>query len=71
VVASYHLQAVRQLGQDLVATGWAADGTVEAVEHPAGWVVGVQWHPEVLDGQLLFAAFNQAAAACRSGGSGP
>jgi putative glutamine amidotransferase len=24
----------------------AQDGVVEAVEHPARWAVGVQWHPE-------------------------
>jgi putative glutamine amidotransferase len=72
VVATYHHQAVRQLGQDLAATGWAADGTVEAVEcSGAGWVIGVQWHPEVLDGQLLFTAFVRAAVGYRSGGSGP
>jgi putative glutamine amidotransferase len=63
VVATYHHQAVRRLGDRLAATGWASDGTVEAVEYAgAGWVVGVQWHPEVHDGQLLFAAFVQAAA---------
>lgn len=66
VVATYHHQAVRRLGERLTATGWAADGTVEAVEYAgAGWVVGVQWHPEVHDGQLLFAAFVQAAAGYR------
>ena len=24
----------------------ASDGVIEAMEHEAGWVVGVQWHPE-------------------------
>jgi putative glutamine amidotransferase len=57
-VATYHHQGVDRLGTDLVATGWSEDGTVEAIEHcGAGWVVGVQWHPEVHDGQTLFAAF--------------
>jgi len=28
-------------------TGWADDGTIEAVEvDDATWVVAVQWHPE-------------------------
>jgi putative glutamine amidotransferase len=51
-----------------VATGWAADGTVEALEHAdAAWVVGVQWHPEVHDGGPLFAGFVAACARYRSG----
>lgn len=65
-VATYHHQAVGRLGRELVAAGWADDGTVEAVELPtAHWVVGVQWHPEVAGGAPLFAAFVAAAAAYR------
>lgn len=45
--SSSHHQAVEKLGEGLVATGWSDDGLVEAVEHEDGWVVGVQWHPEV------------------------
>ena len=44
--ASHHHQGLAKLGEGLLATGWADDGVVEAVEHEAGWVVGVQWHPE-------------------------
>jgi gamma-glutamyl-gamma-aminobutyrate hydrolase PuuD len=44
-VQCHHHQALDVLGRGLVATGRAADGTVEAVE-ASGWVVGVQWHPE-------------------------
>jgi putative glutamine amidotransferase len=65
-VATYHHQGVQRLGDGLVATGWAADGTVEAVELPGpGWTVGVQWHPEVHDGAALFAGFVAACAAYR------
>ena len=61
-VATYHHQAVRALGRGLRACGWAADGVVEAVEHPEQrWVFGVQWHPEAYEGHELFAAF---VAAC-------
>jgi putative glutamine amidotransferase len=67
-VATYHHQAVERLGDGLIAAGWAGDGTVEAVECAgAGWLVGVQWHPEVLDGDRLFEAFVQAAKAYRDG----
>ena len=51
-VNSFHHQAVRTLGQDLVATAWAPDGTIEAVEEaiPARrLVLGVQWHAEGLE----------------------
>jgi putative glutamine amidotransferase len=44
--SSHHHQALAKLGTGLVATGWAADEVVEALEHQDGWVVGVQWHPE-------------------------
>jgi putative glutamine amidotransferase len=67
-VATYHHQGVDRLGARLVATGWAQDGTVEALEHEdAAWVLGVQWHPEVHDGQALFAAFVGACERYRAG----
>ncbi|MER6379840.1 gamma-glutamyl-gamma-aminobutyrate hydrolase family protein [Streptomyces sp. NPDC001250] len=48
-VPTYHHQAIERMGQGLVASAYAADGTVEAVELPAAksWVLGVQWHPEM------------------------
>ena len=48
-VNSHHHQAIETLGGELVATAWAPDGLVEAVEDPRGdrFVVGVQWHPEL------------------------
>ena len=48
-VNSHHHQAIETLGRELVATAWAPDGIVEAVEDPRGdrFVVGVQWHPEL------------------------
>jgi gamma-glutamyl-gamma-aminobutyrate hydrolase PuuD len=65
-VATYHHQAVGRLGDSLVATAWADDQTVEAVEYQGGsWVLGVQWHPEVHDGAALFAAFVDACLAPR------
>ncbi|SFO90235.1 putative glutamine amidotransferase [Amycolatopsis arida] len=59
----YHHQAVERLGNGLVPVGWAADGTVEAVELPAErFVLGVQWHPEQVGDDLrLFAALVEAA----------
>lgn len=64
-IATYHHQSVDRLGPGLVATAWADDGIVEAVEHVEHpWVVGVQWHPEV-DGDADVRLFEGFAAACR------
>jgi putative glutamine amidotransferase len=48
-VNSHHHQAVEEIGADLIATAWSADGLVEGVEDPREdrFVVGVQWHPEL------------------------
>ena len=48
-VNSHHHQAVESVGRELVATAWAPDGLVEAVEDPRSdrFVLGVQWHPEL------------------------
>ncbi len=43
---SYHHQAVDRLGRQLHATAWAPDGIIEALEHDALPILGVQWHPE-------------------------
>ena len=62
-VRCHHHQAVDRLAPDLVATGWAADGTVEAVERAgAPFVVGVQWHPEEDAADLRLVAALVAAA---------
>jgi gamma-glutamyl-gamma-aminobutyrate hydrolase PuuD len=46
-VRCHHHQAVRRLGDGLVAAAWARDGTIEAIEHTGhDFVLGVQWHPE-------------------------
>ncbi|MFE6199617.1 gamma-glutamyl-gamma-aminobutyrate hydrolase family protein [Streptomyces sp. NPDC057838] len=63
-VPTYHHQAVDRLGEGLVPSAYAADGTVEAVELPApGWVLGVQWHPEMGDDVRVMRALVEAAAA--------
>ncbi|HVK23970.1 MAG TPA: gamma-glutamyl-gamma-aminobutyrate hydrolase family protein [Actinokineospora sp.] len=59
----YHHQAVADLGPGLRPVGWAADGTVEALEAVGDrFVIGVQWHPEQQsDDVRLFAALVAAA----------
>ncbi|GAA2443616.1 gamma-glutamyl-gamma-aminobutyrate hydrolase family protein [Streptomyces mauvecolor] len=47
-VPTYHHQCVDRLGTGLIPSAHAEDGTVEAAELPGpGWVLGVQWHPEM------------------------
>ncbi|MFJ7295642.1 gamma-glutamyl-gamma-aminobutyrate hydrolase family protein [Streptomyces collinus] len=61
-VPTYHHQAVDRLGEGLVPSAYAADGTVEAVELPsADWVLGVQWHPEMGEDVRVMRALVQAA----------
>ncbi|MBI3074022.1 MAG: gamma-glutamyl-gamma-aminobutyrate hydrolase family protein [Deltaproteobacteria bacterium] len=49
-INSIHHQGVKRLGRGLIATAWAADGLVEAIEYPRDrFTVGVQWHPEWMD----------------------
>jgi len=43
-VSSSHRQAVAQVAPGFVASAWAPDGVVEAIERDA--LLGVEWHPE-------------------------
>lgn len=65
-VNSLHHQGVADPGR-LTVSARAEDGLIEALEDPAArFCLGVQWHPEKLEGphrERLFAAF---AAACGS-----
>jgi len=64
-VNSAHHQAVRDVGSGLVATAWAPDGVIEALEHGEHpFCIGVQWHPEVMvEGRCLFEGLIEAAQA--------
>lgn len=66
MVNSGHHQGLKDLAPPLAAAAWADDSLIEAVEHrEAGFVIGVQWHPEghlaVNHSQAIFKAFIQAA----------
>ena len=66
-VNSSHHQAINKLGNGLVATAFWNGKYVEAFEHKALHVIGVQWHPErmclgqkridTVDGAILFEYF--------------
>ncbi|MEU4496138.1 gamma-glutamyl-gamma-aminobutyrate hydrolase family protein [Streptomyces sp. NPDC023998] len=63
-VPTYHHQSVDRLADTLVASAYAQDGTVEAVELAgAGWALGVQWHPEAGDDERVMSSLVAAASA--------
>jgi putative glutamine amidotransferase len=67
----HHHQAVERLGAAVEAVGFAADGTVEAVEVTGRhFALGVQWHPEdnLADGRLFHALVTSAARYRRARG---
>ncbi|UCM86893.1 gamma-glutamyl-gamma-aminobutyrate hydrolase family protein [Streptomyces marincola] len=68
-VTAYHHQAVDVLGHGLVASAFAPDGTVEAVELPVpgGLVLGVQWHPEAGGGPHDVAVMRALTGAATAG----
>lgn len=69
-VNSRHHQAVKSLAGTLRAVAWAEDGVVEGIESKdpgAGWLLGVQWHPEDDVAAGLFEGFADAVARAATG----
>jgi putative glutamine amidotransferase len=66
-VNSFHHQAIERLGDGLVISARAPDGTIEAIEDPSRpFLVGVQWHAETLVHRPYEAAlFRSFVDACR------
>ena len=65
---SHHHQAVDQLGDGLIVTGYSTlDDLPETIEAPAcQFVLGVQWHPEADESSRVIAALVAQARAYRS-----
>ena len=65
-VPTAHHQAIGRLGDGLVATAWAADGTIEAVEatnRDDPFLIAVQWHPEAGHGSAIVPCADRCRAA--------
>ena len=66
ITNSHHHQTCRNIGESLVVTGRAKDGTVEALEDTSRpWFVATQFHPEMMHvkdihAKALFKAFVDA-----------
>ncbi|HEY4268739.1 MAG TPA: gamma-glutamyl-gamma-aminobutyrate hydrolase family protein, partial [Galbitalea sp.] len=66
-VASGHHQGIHKVGSGLAVVATSDDGLVEAIasDRPGEWILGVQWHPEIADGdptgeQAPFALLREA-----------
>jgi putative glutamine amidotransferase len=70
-VNSFHHQAIDRIGDRLVVSARAPDGTIEAVEDPTRpFLIGVQWHAETLVHRPYEAAlFRRFVEACRDDGA--
>ncbi len=68
-VNSAHHQAAAKVGEDVVISGHAPDGVIEAIEAPTKrFCLGVQWHPEYsisAADDAIFEAFITASEADR------
>ena len=67
-VKSSHHQGAGRVGEGLVESAWADDGTLEGIEDPSKrFALGVLWHPEMdEDDERLFEALVAEARAYRS-----
>jgi len=66
-VKSHHHQGFGRLGEGLVPSAHAEDGTLEALEDPSKrFAVGVLWHPEEGEDAALFAALVEQAREYRA-----
>lgn len=67
-VNSLHHQGIGSLGGGLIVEGRSDDGLIEAARCEGDWwALGVQWHPERMEGdhQAIFNAFREAIEARR------
>ena len=67
-VNTLHHQGIASLGEGLVIEGRSDDGVIEAARCQGDWwALGVQWHPERMEGdhQAIFNAFRAAVEARR------
>jgi gamma-glutamyl-gamma-aminobutyrate hydrolase PuuD len=67
-VTSHHHQSIGRVGEGLVETAWASDGTLEGIEDPSRrFAIGVQWHPEAGADEGLFEGLVEEARTYRAG----
>ena len=68
-VNSTHHQVIETVPDSLLASGIAPDGVIEAIELKGEqFALGVQWHPELLNGEEHQKIYDGLVQACRHGG---
>jgi len=66
-VHSHHHQGFGRVGEGLVETAWADDGSLEGIEDPTRrFALGVLWHPEAGEDTALFEALVDEARRYRA-----
>ena len=71
-VRSAHHQGLDELGEGVVASGYADDGIVEAIELPErSFAVGVLWHPEEDERSRVIGALVEEARSRAGAGTAP
>ncbi|MFN0141175.1 MAG: gamma-glutamyl-gamma-aminobutyrate hydrolase family protein [Pyrinomonadaceae bacterium] len=67
-VNTSHHQAVARVGKGLKATAWAKDGVIECIEGNGrgNWILGVQWHPELMNDAVSDEVFTSFVSKCRN-----
>lgn len=64
-VNSFHHQAIADPGRGFLVSAKSRDGLIEAMEHKTkDFVLGVQWHPEAMEGKEQQRIFESFVAAC-------
>lgn len=59
---SFHHQAVKDLAPGFKVAARAKDGVIEAIEKEDGFVIGIQWHPEMMarkDNEVMINLFKK------------
>jgi len=65
-VNSVHHQGIKSIAKDLIASGFAPDGLIEAIEDQSKtFCLGVQWHPEVSASNSDNQIFERFIKACK------
>lgn len=71
-VKSAHHQGLDELGEGVIASGYADDGIVEAIELPErSFAVGVLWHPEEDERSRVIGALVEEARSRAGAGAAP
>ena len=71
-VKSAHHQGLAELGEGVIASGYADDGIVEAIELPErSFAVGVLWHPEEDERSRVIGALVEEARLRAGAGAAP